>query len=815
MTRLKPILIAASVLSVCVSCHAQANTGVITWKLLGNDLPTTGFCTAELTLPPSLAATDPASEYSLYFNFVRKPAEGPNALPGLAPEHVNGDLFRLTIAPEDLKGGPLRLRTVYQGAVRHVTDAPAGYFVVTKRADSAESVTSVAVDSDLSVLGHQSQQAAEASAERRGAALRSDSVAGAAPSAPWIPQPHHYERLPGIVRLQGLPLECESEHAAAAQLLSDAIVAAGGTAPEVRWVVDPALPAIRLGIGVAGDLGIGDPAIATGEEAYSIAVRSASGVRITGSGPAGLYYGVQTLAALLANAPAEVEEAARPALAEMIVRDAPHFRYRGLHLDVARNFQSVATVRKLLDLMAAYKLNRFHFHLTDDEGWRLAIQGLPELTEVGGRRGYSPGFREFLPPSFGSGPDLTRAPGSGYYTRDEFVALLRYAAERHIEVIPEIDLPGHSRAAIRAMQVRSERLLAAGDQEGADRFLLRRHDDNAVYESVQMWGDNVIDVRLPSATAFVAHVMSDVAGMYAEAGIRLRTIHLGGDEVPLGCWGDADGPRAEDQQALFASFMDRCAEIAQSCGVRSAGWEEVFLDEGLGAALRPGASAGGLCYAWNNIWGWGQEDAAYRLANAGADVVLCNATHLYFDLAYNDAVDEPGYYWAGATDLEEVFHFQPYAYFDSTVEDRSGNPVPDAEKQQKTRLTAEGRRHVVGLQGHLWGENLNSAERLEYMAFPRVLALAEIAWAGPADTRSGDADRPRTWDQFARHLGEREAPRLDRFFGGVKYRPFSAGMLAQGPSTANGAVPQETKMERPSDVATPTAGAAEAGAARE
>jgi hexosaminidase len=372
--------------------------------------------------------------------------------------------------------------------------------------------------------------------------------------------------------------------------------------------------------------------------------------------------------------------------------------------------------------------------------------------------------------------------------------LLRYAAERHIEVIPEIDLPGHSRAAIQAMQVRSERLLAADDEAGAARFLLRLQDDGAAYESVQMWRDNVIDVRLPSASAFIEHVVADVAGMYDEAGVRLKTIHLGGDEVPRGCWGDADDPESADEQALFASFMDRCAEIARSHGARSAGWEEVFLNEAPGAALRSGASARGLCYAWNNIWGWGQEDAAYRLANEGADVVLCNATHLYFDLAYNDAIDEPGYYWAGVTDLREVFNFRPYTYFDSLTHDRLGNPISDADKEDKIRLTEEGRRRIVGLQGCLWGENLNSAERLEYMAFPRVLALAEIAWAGPADSRNRDADRARTWDQFARHVDERELPRLDRVFGGVKYRDPSAPPLEVGrpaDACANSDAPQD------------------------
>ncbi|WP_197529406.1 family 20 glycosylhydrolase [Botrimarina mediterranea] len=718
---------------------------------------------------------DPEGKSTLYFNFVRKPSAVYNSTTGSAVEPINGDLFRVELGRGENKNGPLRIETVFEGAVRHVTDAPAGFFVVT-RGCFTESVEPIAVKIDLSVLRRETKPPAAPQRESGAAARRRESVASAAPAAPWIPQPWRYEPLAGVVELSGLPIECSSDHAAAARLLGDAIVAAGGEPPAVHTAIDPHRPAIRLRL---GDAPVDAPAGGKAEEAYSLEAREESGVVITGAGPAGLHYGVQTLVAAIANTPVAIGGSVRPAVREMLVRDAPHFRYRGLHLDVARNFQSVATIRKVLDLMAAYKLNRFHFHLTDDEGWRLAIEGLPELTEVGGRRGYSPGFQEFLPPSFGSGPRPDVAPGSGWYSREDFIALLRYANERHIEIIPEIDLPGHSRAAIRAMQVRSERLRAAGDEAAALQFVLRRDSDGAEYESVQMWKDNVIDVRLESSVAFVERVVGDVASMYDEAGVAFRSIHLGGDEVPHGCWTDSNAPETLQQAALFASFMDRCAEIAASHGARSAGWEEVFLAEEGRAALRSGASAGGVCYAWNNIWGWGQEDAAYRLANAGVDVVLCNATHLYFDLAYEDTVDEPGYYWAGATDVEEVFRFQPYAYFDAPLRDRFGNPIPVSDREPMTRLSAKGQRHIIGMQGHLWGENLNSAERLEYMMFPRLLALAEIAWAGPADSRDADADPSRTWVEFEHHLAERELPRLRGFLGGVKYRPLANPTIAK------------------------------------
>lgn len=740
----------------------QAEPASLSWKLLGNNSPSDGLCRAELVLTLVDGFVVPDDGGSLYFNFGRKPANRSDPEADWEVEHVNGDLFRLIFQSSAVSDGVLRVRIVSKGAVLSRTDAPSGYYLVTGSPDGSQRVTPVAATTDISVLRRERHSASitlPASAER----ARDDLIAGSGVSAPFIPQPVSYEPLSGVVDLNALPIVCEDGHTLAANLLSNALTKLGCESPVRREEINSERPAIRLGLGVVRVVGTDE---AANEEAYRLEAHPKSGIRITGSDSAGLFYGVQTLIALIENAAVPAQQGVGPTLPAAVIGDSPHFRYRGLHLDVARNFHGPETIRKLLDLMAAYKLNRFHLHLTDDEGWRLAIRELPELTSVGGRRGHSPEHRDYLLPSFGSGPEPSAAPGSGHYSRNEFVELLRYAAERHIEVIPEIDLPGHARAAICSMQARYERLLKERDTASAKRFLLRRPDDDSQYESVQMWDDNVVDVRLDSTVAFVEHVVGDLASMYQEAGIGLSTVHFGGDEVPSGCW----GPGAESGvQELFVTFMDRCAEIARSHGARSAGWEEVFLDSHRDSKGPSGAASEGLCYTWNNIWGWGQEDAAYRLANAGAEVVLCGATHLYFDLAYQSDAEEPGYYWAGTTDTEEVFRFRPYTYFKGTVLDRDGERVSDSEKQLKTALTDKGRGHIVGLQGHLWGENLNSANRLEYMAFPRVLALAERAWVGPpctTDRRSA----PRSWKQFASHLGRYELPRLDRAFGGVRYR---------------------------------------------
>ena len=214
------------------------------------------------------------------------------------------------------------------------------------------------------------------------------------------------------------------------------------SAPAGRSAAAPSTaPALRLGIGkVDGQ---------TSLEAYRLTIAADSGIAIVGNSAAGVAYGLQTLRDLLPLPGAE-----EPSLPELSITDAPRFGYRGFQLDVARNFQSKQVVFKWLDLMARYKLNKFHFHLTEDEGWRLEIAGLPELTSIGAVRGHSakPGVR--LQPAYGSGPDADDPHGSGYYSRADYIEILRYAAARHIEVIPEIEMPGHPRPAAQACRAR-------------------------------------------------------------------------------------------------------------------------------------------------------------------------------------------------------------------------------------------------------------------------------------------------------------------------------------------------------------------------
>src|SRR5258705_382691 len=256
----------------------------------------------------------------------------------------------------------------------------------------------------------------------------------------------------------------------------------------------------------------------TSPEAYSLVV-DPQGVRIVGVSPAGVFYGLQSLRNLL-PAPTPRAGLTLPAIS---VVDAPRFGYRGFMLDVGRNFHPKAAVLRTIDLLARYKLNVLHMHLTDDEGWRVEIAGLPELTAVGARRGHTLDSNRFLQPAFGSGPQVDRPWGSGFYSHADYVDIVRYAAARHIEVIPEIEMPGHARAAIKSMK-------------GNQQYRLDEPEDRSVYMSVQGYPDNVMNPALESTYRFIERVVSDLVAMHREAGAPLRHIHMGGDEVPNGVW---------------------------------------------------------------------------------------------------------------------------------------------------------------------------------------------------------------------------------------------------------------------------------------
>ena len=339
-------------------------------------------------------------------------------------------------------------------------------------------------------------------------------------------------------------------------------------------------------------------------EGYFMQLKSDT-IYISAADSAGLFYAYQTLKQL----PKEIQC--------MEIGDWPYLHYRSLMLDIVRNYYPVDSIRRVLDVMAQYKLNVLHLHLSDDEAWRLEIPGLPQLTEIGSKRGYTRDESECLFPMYCGGWDANaKTTANGYITREEYVELLRYARERHVCVIPEIDMPGHMRAAKKAM----------------GNLLTDSLFDTRKYLSAQNYTDNVINVSLPYAVEFIDHVITEIVKMYEEAGCELNHFNIGGDEVPKGAL-----TREEHQE-----FINSVLAILRRYDLQPVGWEEISN------FCAPESQA--ICYAWLN-----NETKPVELAEKGYQVVIATANHLYFDFAYCNHHEEKGLNWGGYTDEYRSF----------------------------------------------------------------------------------------------------------------------------------------------------------------
>lgn len=541
-------------------------------------------------------------------------------------------------------------------------------------------------------------------------------------------------------------------------------------------------------------------------DAYKLTV-SKGGISIVAGTPSGIFYGIQSLKSLI---PPQAWKTKQTSISIPTVEiiDSPRFAHRAFMLDVARNFQPKEEIFKVLDVMALYKLNVFHFHFNDDEGWRIEIPGLPELTEVGVRKGHSIDDKSFLHPSFGSGAS-PGAQGKGFYTRQDFVDILKYANDRHIKVIPEIETPGHARAAIAAMTARYERLMKEGKKAEAEKYMLYDPQDTSKYRSVQRWFRNVINPALPSTYTFLEHVIDELRKMYAEANAPLETIHFGGDEVPGGVWTGspavqqliAKDPSVKNVNDVWYYYFGKLTDIMKKRSMYVYGWEEAGMRKtGLDGRTvyipNPDfANTGMQVDVWNNVIGWGAEDLPYQLANAGYKVILSPASNMYFDLAYFKEFDEPGYYWAGYLDIDKPFSFIPFDYYKNTTEDINGNKINSSFFNNKERVTDYGKENIPGVQGLLWSETLTSSAAMEYMLLPKLHALAERAWAkDPEWAKEKDSIKAKqlyhhAWSHFVNVVGKRELPRLDHYAGGFNYRIPTAGAVVQ-----NGRVEVNTQI---------------------
>ncbi|WP_305830442.1 family 20 glycosylhydrolase, partial [Photobacterium leiognathi] len=474
--------------------------------------------------------------------------------------------------------------------------------------------------------------------------------------------------------------------------------------------------------------------------AYKLDVTK-KGATVTGFDNQGVFYGMQSLISLMSTG-------AENSIPTLNVLDAPRFDYRGVMVDVGRNFHSKEAILRTPDQMAAYKMNKFHFHLSDDEGWRIEIPGLPELTEIGGKRCHDLSETSCLLPQLGSGPTSDNF-GSGFYSKQDYLDILKYAKARGIEVIPEIDMPAHARAAVVAMEARCKRLAAEGKMEEANEYRLMDPQDTSNVTTVQFYDKrSFINPCMDSSVKFVDKVISEIQSMHKEAGMPLNTWHFGGDEakniklnagfqdinaVEQTAWtgtidqSKQDKPYAKspmcqkviaegkvsDFDHLPSYFAERVSEIVNGKGIENfQAWQD-------GLKYSKDAKAFDTDNVRVNFWDvlyWGGGASAYEWANKGYDVAVSNPDYVYMDMPYEVDPSERGYYWATrATDTRKMFGFAPENLPQNaeTSLDRDGNGFAS-----KGTVESKG---FHGLSAQLWSETVGNDEQYEYMVFPRVL----------------------------------------------------------------------------------------------
>ena len=383
-----------------------------------------------------------------------------------------------------------------------------------------------------------------------------------------------------------------------------------------------------------------------------------------------------------------------------VIEDWSDFPYRGFMLDVARNFLPKEDVMTVIDLMNRYGLNTLHFHLGEDEGWRLEIPSLPELTEVGSRRGFTlTDDVPFLKGIYsGDGNPDSPTVANGYYPVADFIEILKYADSKGVTVIPEFDTPGHSRAAIRAMEWRAK---ITGDST-----LRLIHDgDTSKYRTAQDFYDNIMNPALEGPYRFWSIVFDDVIDIYRQAGVPLVAVNIGGDEVAEHAWDGSDKAiqlmkekGMTDQRDLHAYFVEKVNEIARDKGIKTMGWEEIATGHSpeYDAVVVP--QTFGV-----NSWTLGGKHAK-EMAEKGYPVILSNVDYLYFDHHYSGHPEEPGMWWGGIVDEFVPFH--------ATLD----NLLPADSATQA---------NVKGLSAQVFSETVRDFSMMQRFMLPRLLGLAE------------------------------------------------------------------------------------------
>ena len=464
-------------------------------------------------------------------------------------------------------------------------------------------------------------------------------------------------------------------------------------------------------------------------------------------------------------------------LPDLVIEDWPDFGYRGFMLDISRNFTNKDNILKFIDLLAHYKASVFHLHFGDDEGWRVEIPQFPELTTYGAYHEFpykdeNGNYTEtnYLLPSYNGSvdpKDLTSS-ANGHLTAAEYVEIVKYAWERRITVIPEFDTPGHSRAAIKAMQAYAERT-------GDDSYLLSDPEDKSEYCSVQYYKDNALNVALPSTYRFIEVVFDQLIAYHKEAGAPIPAIHVGGDEVPHGAWVGSEpcqkimAERGWDNIELLKSYyIENVLDIAESRGVKISGWQELVMDLEDHVYERMKKNLYSV-----NFWhtGTGNEEFPYKYANDGVPAVLSNMTNTYVDFAYTPDKTERGLSWGGFVDERRSFSLLPFDIYRSVRWDDKGR-IRNIEKLPEGKTPLVAKQNIIGVQAQLWTETVRSFDHVTSYVFPKVCGVFERAWnASPSWEGTTVADDPAFMTELDRYYStvvDHEMPYYEA--EGVAYR---------------------------------------------
>ncbi|RXM49050.1 beta-N-acetylhexosaminidase [Flavobacterium sp. YO12] len=427
-------------------------------------------------------------------------------------------------------------------------------------------------------------------------------------------------------------------------------------------------------------------------EGYSLK-SDKNGVEITGNSPIGTFYGIQTLIQLL-----PAEKSSNLAIASVNVQDEPRFAYRGAMLDVGRHFFSVAFVKKYIDYLALHKLNYFHWHLTEDQGWRIEIKKYPKLTEIGSKRNGS-----IIGKYPGKGSDNT--PEGGFYTQEEVKDIVKYASDRFITVIPEIEMPGHSSAAIAAYPELScfpneKTNLPANMISDKSKQEMANGRNKIVQET---WGVHA-DIFVPTENTFkfLEDVLDEVIALFPS-----KYIHIGGDEAPKDAWKKSEFCQQmikekglKDEHGLQSYFIQRIEKYVNGKGRTIIGWDEI-----LEGGLAPNAI----------VMSWQGEAGGIAAAKENHQVIMTPGSHVYLD--HSQTKNEKEVTIGGFLPLEKVYSYEP---------------IPKELNEQQAKF-------VMGAQGNVWTEYMANPAKVEYMIFPRLSALSEVLWS-PKDKKD--------WSQF-------------------------------------------------------------------